>query len=157
MKTKANHNAKSARDEDEADRPAHSKSAIPGFISFLEMTSLLEDEDGDAYQEVFDTIVAEADARSFLRLVDAKDYTDKLFEERRCKSAIAELMDAARSCSLSPTEDEQKLEAIEKYLPLLMKFDRIITSSQAGRRAILKELFQRSSNGNNGAPRPASM
>jgi hypothetical protein len=95
MNTKANHNAKSARDEDEADRPARSKSALPGFISFLETTSLLEDEDGDAYQQVFDAIVAETDARSFLRLVAAKDYTDK----PPCKECLGKGRIARRALS----------------------------------------------------------
>ena len=155
MKAKANQNAKSANDGHAANNHARDNPVLPGCISFLEETSLLDEEDEDSYQDVFKTVLNETGAQSFLSRVAAKDYADKLFEERRCKSAIAELMEAARSCSWSPTKDGQKLDAIEKYLPLLVKFDRIINGSQAGRRALLKELRQSLADANNSGLRPA--
>jgi hypothetical protein len=48
---------------------------------------LLENEDGDSYQQVLDAIVTEAGARSFLRVVAAKDYADNVGKARQSPSS----------------------------------------------------------------------
>jgi hypothetical protein len=138
-------NPKPANGKAEIDGPSVRTSKLPSFISFLEDMSLLDEEDGKSYQQVFDRVVAETGAQSFLDLVAAKDLADKLFEERRYKTASAEITIAARSRASLAADDEKALEAAQEYLPFVLKFDRMINSSQAGRRALLKELRQSAS------------
>jgi hypothetical protein len=74
------------------------------------------------------------------------DFVEKLNEERRWKAATAETIKGERSkVKMFAAEDEQECEAIERYLQKVMKLDRMISQSQAGRRALLKELKQYSS------------
>jgi len=145
MKTKKDQNAKQDNGKDERNDPIASKASTPTFISFLEEISLLEEEDSDSYQEVFGSIVSETNTNSFLGFVAAKDFADKLFDERRYRTAIVDVISAARMKAMLAPEDERALEITETYVPLLTKFDRMINSSQASRRALLREFRQSAS------------
>jgi hypothetical protein len=116
----------------------------PDFIKFVESLSLLDEEDEKLYQETFEAIMGEVQSKSVLDTLAVKDFVDKLFEERRYKDAIVDLIEGAQNRVLLVEKDEQGLAAIEIFLPSLQKLDRMVNSSQTGRRAILKELRQNS-------------
>jgi hypothetical protein len=112
----------------------------PRFIKFLETLSLLDEEDEERYQETFDSIMGEVQPKSVLDALAVKDLVDKLFEERRYKDAMVDLIEGAQNRVVLEEKNEQALAAIEIFLPNLQKLDRMVNSSQAGRRSILKEL-----------------
>ena len=91
-------------------------------------------------------MVADTNAQSIFQLIAAKDIAEKLFEEARYKIISVEVIKGARQRAF-PLADgsEQELEAAKEYLPKVSTLDRMIRSSQAGRRLLLKELRQPSS------------
>ena len=108
------------------------------YLSLLEDTPLLEEEDEGLYRQIFDAVVADLKPQSFLEWIDAKDYADKIFEERRYKKAITELIDGARIKMFGFGQSDSEHDAILKYLPGLQKFTRMIDNSAASRRSIQK-------------------
>jgi GTP1/Obg family GTP-binding protein len=122
------------------------QSAADLFNALFEDPPLLDNEDPDLYRQLMDFVTAETGAKSFLGRVAANDYVEKLFEERRSKAAITDVIRGARARAASFAEDDQQeMEAIEKCLPLWLKLDRMVNNSQASRRAFLKELRQMAS------------
>ena len=57
------------------------------YLSLLEDTPLLEEEDEGLYRQIFDAVVADLKPQSFLEWIDAKDYADKIFEERQLQES----------------------------------------------------------------------
>ena len=97
------------------------------------------------FQQIFVGVATENDATSLIDRIAAKDFAEKFFEEKRYKTMIVEVIQGARQRAMFANEGEQELQAAEDYLPKVLKLDRMINNSQAGRRALLKELRHRSS------------
>jgi len=127
------------------------------YLSLLEDTPLLKEEDKRLYRQIFDAVVADLKPQSFLEWIDAKDYADKIFEERRYKKAITELIDGARISRkmFGFGQSDSEHDAILKYLPGLQKFTRMIDNSAASRRSIQKA-FRRKAEANREIAAPPS-
>jgi len=116
---------------------------------------LLKEEDKRLYRQIFDAVVADLKPQSFLEWIDAKDYADKIFEERRYKKAITELIDGARIKMFGFGQSDSEHDAILKYLPSLQKFTRMIDNSAGSRRSIQKA-FRRKAEANREIAAPPS-
>jgi hypothetical protein len=130
-----------------ASKPKEDRSIADLFEAYLEDVPLMDDEDDVVFRQSVDAVAKETRVTSFLGLIAAKELVEKLHEEQRLKSARIEIMQGARQRVASYADQaEQELEASSIYLEKFSKIDRVITNSQAGRRALLKELRQHGSN-----------
>lgn len=111
--------------------------------AFLEDVPLLPDEDDAVFRHSVDAVIKDTGAISFLGRLTAKDFVEKLYEEQRLKGIGLEIMKGARRrASTYSDKNELELDASDNYLPKVVQINRMITNSQAGRRANLKELQQ---------------
>jgi hypothetical protein len=69
--------------------------------TLLDGTPLLDNEDEALYMHILKEVFAELQPETFLDKIDAKDIADKIFEERRYKAAVADLIDGARTSAKS--------------------------------------------------------
>lgn len=126
--------------------PKNEKSVASLVDALVEDHPLLDQEDTDLFQQIFGGVATETDATSLIDRIAAKDFAEKVFEEKRYKTMTVEVIKGARQRAfMLANEGEQELQAAEDYLPKVLKLDRMINNSQAGRRALLKELRHRSS------------
>jgi hypothetical protein len=137
--------SKNERDT-KTDRAKDQKSVATLVDAFLDDPPLLDNEDDDLFRQIYDAVVAETGAKSFLELIAARDITEKLFEEQRYKAISVEVIKGARQRAfVFANEGEQELEAVREYLPKISTLDRMIGNSQTRRRMLSKELRQATS------------
>ena len=109
------------------------------YRTLLEQAPILQDEDQEFYKQIHQAIFEDVRPQTFLEELAAKDFADKVFEERRFKTAIVGLIDGVRQGLGFVFEPDGEFRAIQVYLPHLQKLQRMKEQSEAGRRALMKE------------------
>ena len=109
------------------------------YRTLLEQAPILKGEDQKLYKQLHNAILEDVGPQTFLEKLAVKDYADKVFEERRFKTAIVGLIDGVRHGLGLVFEPDGEFRAIQVYLPHLQKLQRMKEQSEAGRRALMKE------------------
>jgi hypothetical protein len=134
-----------ARLQEKQNAPAASTDDVDNscYRALLEQAPILEDEDQELYNQIHNAVFDDVRPQTFLEKLAAKDFADKVFEELRLKTAIVGLIDGARQVVAFEPDEQREFRAIQSYLPHLQKLQRMKEQSEAGRRALMKELRHR--------------